>query len=165
MIWYIGWSQTSPVILNCRGEKLHRPFPRSRYQFPIANSNRKFQTQSINRRLYLSLPPPPPLITTWRHEMNRTSGRERAKHVRSRPSVSLDRLPTWDPNSDVGKREARRERLSADAVHVIPLVITLCLALLWFFSLWYESSYTLFSIKFIDILASNKVWFNYRNRS
>ncbi|KAJ1259777.1 hypothetical protein BS78_10G182100 [Paspalum vaginatum] len=40
-------------------------------------------------------------------------------------------LPTYDPLSAAGRREAARTRALERAVHCIPLVLLLCALLLW----------------------------------
>uniref|UniRef100_A0A0A9HHQ8 Uncharacterized protein n=1 Tax=Arundo donax TaxID=35708 RepID=A0A0A9HHQ8_ARUDO len=40
-------------------------------------------------------------------------------------------LPTYDPQSAVGRREASRTRALGRAVHCIPVVLLLCALLLW----------------------------------
>ncbi|XP_073007767.1 uncharacterized protein [Typha latifolia] len=51
-----------------------------------------------------------------------------------RLGLDMDDLPTYDPQSDVAKKEATRARFAESMVHVIPLVLILCAAVLWFFS-------------------------------
>lgn len=43
-------------------------------------------------------------------------------------------LPTYDPLSDVAKKELSRLRFAENAVHAIPLVLAFCAIVLWFFS-------------------------------
>ena len=45
--------------------------------------------------------------------------------------VEMDELPTLDPQSDIGKKEALRARLTEN---VIPIILVVCTVLLWFFS-------------------------------
>ncbi|KAL6603862.1 hypothetical protein ACP70R_044223 [Stipagrostis hirtigluma subsp. patula] len=40
-------------------------------------------------------------------------------------------LPTFDPQSAVGRREAARTRALGRAVHCIPVVLLLCALVLW----------------------------------
>ncbi|XP_025810880.1 uncharacterized protein LOC112888773 [Panicum hallii] len=47
------------------------------------------------------------------------------------PSVSEAALPTYDPLSAAGRREAARARALARAVHCIPVVLLVCAFLLW----------------------------------
>ncbi|RLM54952.1 hypothetical protein C2845_PM10G15470 [Panicum miliaceum] len=47
------------------------------------------------------------------------------------PSVSEAALPTYDPLSAAGRREAARTRALARAVHCIPAVLLVCAFLLW----------------------------------
>ncbi|XP_020100282.1 uncharacterized protein LOC109718446 isoform X1 [Ananas comosus] len=42
-----------------------------------------------------------------------------------------DQLPTYDPRSHAGRKEAARARFAEDAVHAIPVVLVLCAFLLW----------------------------------
>ncbi|KAJ0977760.1 hypothetical protein J5N97_013234 [Dioscorea zingiberensis] len=49
------------------------------------------------------------------------------------PRLSPD-LPTYDPQSGAGKKEALRTRFAETMVHLIPLVLILCAVVLWFFS-------------------------------
>ncbi|XP_072958391.1 uncharacterized protein [Typha angustifolia] len=51
-----------------------------------------------------------------------------------RLGLDMDDLPTYDPQSDVAKKEATRARFAESMVHAIPLVLILCAAVLWFFS-------------------------------
>ncbi|KAG1335575.1 hypothetical protein COCNU_03G016940 [Cocos nucifera] len=67
--------------------------------------------------------------------MHRSWSAKRVSTTASRKSlVEIDELPTLDPQSDIGKKEALRARLAENAVHVIPVVLVLCAVLLWFFS-------------------------------
>ena len=43
-------------------------------------------------------------------------------------------LPKYDPRSEFAKKEVFREKAAENAVHLIPLVLVLCAAILWFFS-------------------------------
>ncbi|PIA30928.1 hypothetical protein AQUCO_05300033v1 [Aquilegia coerulea] len=45
-----------------------------------------------------------------------------------------DELPLYDPLSDFAKKERLRMKFAENAVHVIPLVLVLCAAILWFCS-------------------------------
>jgi hypothetical protein len=40
-------------------------------------------------------------------------------------------LPRYDPNSQAGKREKSRFRFSENVIHLIPLILLLCVAILW----------------------------------
>ncbi|KAH7681757.1 hypothetical protein IHE45_05G077400 [Dioscorea alata] len=54
---------------------------------------------------------------------------------RSSPALRLPPdLPTYDPQSGAGKKEALRTRFAESMVHLIPLVLILCAVVLWFFS-------------------------------
>ncbi|XP_039126527.1 uncharacterized protein LOC120262471 isoform X2 [Dioscorea cayenensis subsp. rotundata] len=54
---------------------------------------------------------------------------------RSTPALRLPPdLPTYDPLSGAGKKEALRTRFAESMVHLIPLVLILCAVVLWFFS-------------------------------
>ncbi|XXG46487.1 hypothetical protein AAC387_Pa02g1322 [Persea americana] len=46
----------------------------------------------------------------------------------------LDQLPTYDPLSEVSKKESSRLKWAENAVHFIPLVLIVCGFILWFFS-------------------------------
>ncbi|KAL9242762.1 hypothetical protein vseg_016730 [Gypsophila vaccaria] len=43
-------------------------------------------------------------------------------------------LPMYNPTSHVAKKERSHVRSAENAVHLIPLVLVLCAAILWFFS-------------------------------
>lgn len=43
-------------------------------------------------------------------------------------------LPTYDPRSDVAKKERSRLRFAENAIHAIPLLLVFCAVVLWFFS-------------------------------
>ncbi|XP_038687203.1 uncharacterized protein LOC119986634 [Tripterygium wilfordii] len=43
-------------------------------------------------------------------------------------------LPTYHPLSHVAKKERSRLRSAENAIHFIPLVLFLCVIILWFFS-------------------------------
>ncbi|KAL1211136.1 hypothetical protein V5N11_008594 [Cardamine amara subsp. amara] len=43
-------------------------------------------------------------------------------------------LPRYDPNSLPGKKNKSRLRSAENAIHFIPLVIILCVVILWMFS-------------------------------
>ncbi|OAY82716.1 hypothetical protein ACMD2_01512 [Ananas comosus] len=49
-------------------------------------------------------------------------------------ALDVDQLPLYDPSSDAAKKEAAQSRLAERAIHLIPLVIVLCFAVLLFFS-------------------------------
>ncbi|CAL5359758.1 unnamed protein product [Camellia sinensis] len=50
-------------------------------------------------------------------------------------SISSDQqLPTYNPQSQVAKKERTRLRSAETAVHLIPLFLILCAIVLWFFS-------------------------------
>ncbi|KAF8380594.1 hypothetical protein HHK36_028082 [Tetracentron sinense] len=51
-----------------------------------------------------------------------------------RTSLDGDDSPTYNPLSDVAKRERSRLRSAENAVHLIPFVLLLCAIILWFFS-------------------------------
>ncbi|KAH7549671.1 hypothetical protein JRO89_XS13G0064800 [Xanthoceras sorbifolium] len=52
-----------------------------------------------------------------------------------RESADTDKeLPTYDPLSQLAKKERSRLRFAEKAIHVIPLVVVLCAVILWFFS-------------------------------
>ncbi|KAB1216022.1 hypothetical protein CJ030_MR4G008904 [Morella rubra] len=71
--------------------------------------------------------------------MLRSSSTSRVSEEFSSPSLlsssDADRkLPTFDPISMVAKKERSRLRFAESSVHVIPLVLLLCVIVLWFFS-------------------------------
>ncbi|KAJ6840342.1 uncharacterized protein M6B38_310765 [Iris pallida] len=43
-------------------------------------------------------------------------------------------LPSYDPQSEVWKKEQAKARLAENMVHLIPVVLIVCALLLWFFS-------------------------------
>ncbi|EOA18957.1 hypothetical protein CARUB_v10007592mg [Capsella rubella] len=43
-------------------------------------------------------------------------------------------LPRYDPNSQAGKREKSRFRSAENVIHLIPLILLLCVIILWLFS-------------------------------
>ncbi|VVA93378.1 unnamed protein product [Arabis nemorensis] len=43
-------------------------------------------------------------------------------------------LPRFDPNSHAGKREKWRIRFAENVIHFIPLILLLCVVILWLFS-------------------------------
>lgn len=43
-------------------------------------------------------------------------------------------LPRYDPNSQPGKREMSRFRFAENVIHFIPLILLLCVVILWLFS-------------------------------
>ncbi|XP_058074571.1 uncharacterized protein LOC131223247 isoform X2 [Magnolia sinica] len=49
-------------------------------------------------------------------------------------AVEIDQLPTYNPLSDIGKKETSRLRSAESAVHIIPMVLIVCAVILWFFS-------------------------------
>ncbi|KAK9275274.1 hypothetical protein L1049_022536 [Liquidambar formosana] len=51
-----------------------------------------------------------------------------------RPTSDADKLPTYNPDSHVAKKERSRLRSAENAIHLIPLVLVLCAIILWFFS-------------------------------
>ncbi|XP_010434759.1 PREDICTED: uncharacterized protein LOC104718670 isoform X2 [Camelina sativa] len=40
-------------------------------------------------------------------------------------------LPRYDPNSEAGKRENSRFRSAENVIHLIPLILLLCVVILW----------------------------------
>ncbi|WCJ25801.1 hypothetical protein M5689_007660 [Euphorbia peplus] len=50
------------------------------------------------------------------------------------PDQNYQQLPTYDPLSQVAKKEKSRLRSAENAIHLIPLIVLLCAAFLWFFS-------------------------------
>ncbi|KAJ4712661.1 Transmembrane protein [Melia azedarach] len=63
-------------------------------------------------------------------------------------------LPTYDPLSDVAKKELSRLRFAENAVHAIPLVLAFCAIVLWFFS----NAATLY--KWADNLSGSSAFIN-----
>ncbi|PKA51620.1 hypothetical protein AXF42_Ash002987 [Apostasia shenzhenica] len=51
-----------------------------------------------------------------------------------RSVMDIDHLPTYDPQSDIAKKEAARLKFAESMVHLIPLVIIICGMVLWLFS-------------------------------
>lgn len=49
-------------------------------------------------------------------------------------TVDSDQLPTYNPLSHVAKKERMRIRSAENAVHLIPVILILCVIILWFFS-------------------------------
>ncbi|KAJ3686634.1 hypothetical protein LUZ61_015798 [Rhynchospora tenuis] len=45
-----------------------------------------------------------------------------------------DKLPMFDPQSEIGKKEAQRLKFPHDAVHLIPILLILSGVILWCFS-------------------------------
>ncbi|CAN8285089.1 unnamed protein product [Cochlearia groenlandica] len=43
-------------------------------------------------------------------------------------------LPRYDPTSHAGKKEKSRLRFAENAIHFIPLLLILCVLILWLFS-------------------------------
>ncbi|KAM3235995.1 hypothetical protein P3L10_016032 [Capsicum annuum] len=43
-------------------------------------------------------------------------------------------LPIYEPLSDIAKKEKSHAKFAANAVHIIPLVLLLCVFILWFVS-------------------------------
>ncbi|CAA7408851.1 unnamed protein product [Spirodela intermedia] len=62
-------------------------------------------------------------------------------------------LPRYDPRSDMARKEAARRRAAEGAVHIIPLVVLACAAVLWFFSDTLESNFWL-SLVLVDGVLS-----------
>ncbi|XXG63687.1 hypothetical protein AAC387_Pa05g1814 [Persea americana] len=52
----------------------------------------------------------------------------------SNKSSDTDHLPTYDPLSDIAKKEISKLKAAENAVHIIPLVLILCAIILWFLS-------------------------------
>jgi hypothetical protein len=63
--------------------------------------------------------------------MRRSSSGARVADGGGGVSVSEAALPTYDPLSAAGRREAARTRALARAVHCIPVVLLVCAFLLW----------------------------------
>lgn len=57
----------------------------------------------------------------------------RSQSVTAMEDVEL-LLPRFDPNSQAGKREKSRLRFAENVIHFIPLILLLCLIILWLFS-------------------------------
>ncbi|KAL5723996.1 hypothetical protein ACHQM5_007317 [Ranunculus cassubicifolius] len=49
-------------------------------------------------------------------------------------ATATDDLPMYDPLSDFAKKERLRMKFAENAVHIIPLVLVICAAVLWFCS-------------------------------
>ncbi|CAN6201199.1 unnamed protein product [Urochloa humidicola] len=60
-----------------------------------------------------------------------SSGARVAEGAGAGVGVSEAALPTYDPLSAAGRREAARTRALARAVHCIPVVLLVCGFLLW----------------------------------
>ncbi|XP_020590363.1 uncharacterized protein LOC110031488 [Phalaenopsis equestris] len=58
----------------------------------------------------------------------------RGIHRSHRSMVEIDGLPTCDPGSFLGKKEAKRMRLALMMVHASPIVVFSCIIVLWFLS-------------------------------
>ncbi|CAN8231730.1 unnamed protein product [Cochlearia groenlandica] len=43
-------------------------------------------------------------------------------------------MPKYDPDSEPGKRERSRVRFAENVVHCIPIMLLLCVVILWLFS-------------------------------
>jgi len=63
--------------------------------------------------------------------MRRSSSGARVAEGGGGVGVSEAALPTYDPLSAAGRREAARTRALARAVHCIPAVLLVCAFLLW----------------------------------
>ncbi|XP_062178839.1 uncharacterized protein LOC133883506 [Phragmites australis] len=63
--------------------------------------------------------------------MRRTSSGARVSEGSGDHHYSSEALPTYDPESEAGRREAALERALGRAVHCIPVVMLLCVLLLW----------------------------------
>ncbi|KAL2237968.1 UNVERIFIED_CONTAM: hypothetical protein Sindi_0988500 [Sesamum indicum] len=60
---------------------------------------------------------------------------EFSSHPSSTAATDAEQLlPTFSPESHLAKKEKIRLRSAETAVHVIPLLLVLCAAILWFFS-------------------------------
>ncbi|KAF8412457.1 hypothetical protein HHK36_000421 [Tetracentron sinense] len=67
--------------------------------------------------------------------MHRSSSTTRAsEEFFVHASLDGDELPSYNPLSDVAKKEKSRARSAENAVHLIPFVLVLCAFVLWFFS-------------------------------
>ncbi|XP_030468996.1 uncharacterized protein LOC115687531 isoform X1 [Syzygium oleosum] len=49
-------------------------------------------------------------------------------------SFQGDELPAYDPVSEMTRKEKTRNKLAENGVHIIPIVLLVCAAILWFFS-------------------------------
>ncbi|KAF8044366.1 hypothetical protein BT93_A2377 [Corymbia citriodora subsp. variegata] len=49
-------------------------------------------------------------------------------------SFQGNELPAYDPVSEMMRKEKTRNKLAENAVHIIPLVLLVCAAILWFLS-------------------------------
>ncbi|KAI0502270.1 hypothetical protein KFK09_017217 [Dendrobium nobile] len=67
-------------------------------------------------------------------EFLRSAPTARGIHRSHRSMVEIDGLPTCDPQSFIGKKEARTMRVSVVMVHAIPIVVVFCIMVLWFLS-------------------------------
>ncbi|KAL0395209.1 UNVERIFIED_CONTAM: hypothetical protein Slati_4487100 [Sesamum latifolium] len=60
---------------------------------------------------------------------------EFSSHPSSAATTDAEQLlPTFSPESHLAKKEKIRLRSAETAVHIIPLLLVLCAAILWFFS-------------------------------
>ncbi|CAK9184989.1 unnamed protein product [Ilex paraguariensis] len=50
------------------------------------------------------------------------------------PNSDTHQLPTYNPLSEVAKKERSRLRSAETAVHIIPVLLVLCAIILWYFS-------------------------------
>ncbi|GAA0143064.1 hypothetical protein Leryth_024160 [Lithospermum erythrorhizon] len=49
-------------------------------------------------------------------------------------SLETNVLPTYEPLSDIAKKERARAKLAENAIHIIPFVLLFCALLLWLLS-------------------------------
>ncbi|XP_062229155.1 uncharacterized protein LOC133926975 isoform X2 [Phragmites australis] len=63
--------------------------------------------------------------------MRRSSSGARVSEGGDDHHHSPEALPTYDPQSAAGRREAARARALGRTVHCIPVVVLLCALLLW----------------------------------
>lgn len=64
----------------------------------------------------------------------RSSTKSESRWIATIDTDTDNDLPTYDPLSQVAKRERARLRFAENAIHVIPVVVVLCGVILWFFS-------------------------------
>lgn len=70
---------------------------------------------------------------SFKHGSSPSSKEHQSLHRQSH-SLESNELPLYDPLAEFAKKEKARAKFAENAVHLIPVVLLLCFAILWFFS-------------------------------
>ncbi|PON84156.1 hypothetical protein TorRG33x02_200540 [Trema orientale] len=76
---------------------------------------------------------PSPIPEVNPTEQQQHTKRSLVRRMSSMADFDHGGLPVYDPHSGIGKKEIGRSRLAEKWVHAIPLLVLLCLFILWWF--------------------------------